>query len=134
MRAIWVVAIVLGMSGWAGAQEQTTNPDDLNRKYTDAVAQLKAAQDRRNELAAENEKLGARIAELEQKLKEAERREAEFNERTYQLRSLFAAWKTFLSQQPVLLQKWRLFMENGPLAAPWTLPEFVDSTNPLSIP
>lgn len=134
MRAMWVVAIVLGMTGMAGAQEQTTNPDDLNRKYADSLAQLKAAQDRRNELASENEKLAARITELEQKLKESERREAAFNERTWFLRSHYAAWQSFLRNQPVLLQRWKLFMESDPLAAPWTLPEFVDSTNPLSIP
>lgn len=134
MRVMWVVAIVLGLGTMAGAQEQTTNPDDLNRKYTDALAQLKAAQDRRNELSTENEKLTARIAELEQKLKESERRESTFSEKTWFYRAHYYAWQTFLKHQPVLLQKWRLFMESDPLSAPWGLPEYIESANPLSLP
>jgi hypothetical protein len=98
------------------------------------LAQLKSAQDRRNELASENEKLTARIAELEQQLKDAQRREAMFDEQTWFYRAHYNAWKRFLRQQPVLLQKWRLFMERDPLTAPWTLPEYLESANPLSVP
>jgi len=69
---VWAVAVVATIATLASsptrsfAQDQpNNNPEELNRKYQDALAQLKSAQDRKNELAAENEKLNARIADLE---------------------------------------------------------------------
>jgi peptidoglycan hydrolase CwlO-like protein len=127
MRWSWALALMLAMSGSAAAQNATDNPEELNRKYQDALAQLKAAQDRKNELATENEKLAARIAELERQNEEMKREVATFAEQTWRLRMHYAAWESFLRRrQPQLLEKWKLFLERDPLTAPTTLPEIGD--------
>jgi len=112
--------------GLAMAQDQTNNPEELNRKYQDALAQLKSAQDRKNELAAENEKLHARIADLEKQLDESKRTAATWSEQTFRLRSHYAAWHAFLRRYPVMLERWKLFIEADPLAVPSELPEMLD--------
>jgi hypothetical protein len=122
------VVIVLLTSG-AGAQDQTT-PEDLNRKYQDALAQLKGAQDRKNELATENDQLKARIAELEKQAEEHHRAAAEYAQQTFFLRSHYAAWQTFIERYPQLGVRWRVFLQ-GDLLAPDELPEMLD-LSPLS--
>ena len=103
------------------AQDQA-NPEDLNNKYQDALAQLKAAQDRKNELATENEQLKARIAELERQADEHRRAAAEYANNTFFLRAHFAAWQTFIDRYPQLKSRWRVFLEGG-LLDPGDLPE-----------
>jgi peptidoglycan hydrolase CwlO-like protein len=135
MRLSWALAAMLAMAGWAAAQNATDNPEELNRKYQDALAQLKAAQDRKNELATENEKLTARIAEMEKQNEEMKRQVAMHAEQTWKLRMHYAAWESFLkSRQPQLLEKWRVFLEREPLSAPSTLPEFADPKAASSAP
>lgn len=130
---IWVAGITLMAASLASAQDQTTNtPEELNRKYQESLTQLKAAQDRKNELATENEKLTARIAELEKKLEDAKREASTFAEQTFHWRSQVAAWETFLNRYPLLSKKWKLFMEKSPLAAPTSLPDMGDLTAPLT--
>ncbi|HVT89912.1 MAG TPA: hypothetical protein VHD56_13745 [Tepidisphaeraceae bacterium] len=131
MRATWVAAIVFALIGWAGAQEQTTNPEEMNRKYQDALAQLKSAQDRKNELAGENEKLTARLAELQKQLDESRRQAATFAEQTFQLRSHKAAWDLFMRRYPALMERWKLFIQSYPLDIPAQSPDLVDPQNPL---
>jgi chromosome segregation ATPase len=124
MRLSWALAALLAMSGWAAAQNATDNPEELNRKYQDALAQLKAAQDRKNELATENEKLTGRIGELEKQNEELKRAAATFAEQTWKLRMHYAAWESFLrTRSPQLLEKWRVFLERDPLSAPAGFPE-----------
>jgi len=106
------------------AQPQS-NPDDLSKKYEDALTQLKAAQDRKNELATENEQLKARIAELEKQADEHRRAAAEFAQNTFFLRSHYAAWQTFIDRYPQLKTRWRVFLEGG-LLGPDELPEGFD--------
>ena len=112
------------ISPGAFAQDQA-NPEDLNNKYQDALAQLKAAQDRKNELATENEQLKARIAELEREAHEHRRAAAEYANGTFFLRSHFAAWQTFIDRYPQLKTRWRVFLEGG-LLDPGDLPEGVE--------
>jgi hypothetical protein len=106
------------------AQNQP-NPDDLSKKYEDALAQLKAAQDRKNELATENEQLKARIAELEKQADEHRRAAAEYAQNTFFLRSHYAAWQTFIDRYPQLKTRWRVFLEGGLLGQD-ELPEGFD--------
>src|SRR5262245_46748882 len=119
MRLRCAVALMLAMSGWAAAQNAADNPEELNRKYQDALVQLKAAQDRKNELATENEKLTARIADLEKQNEELRRAAATFAEQTWKLRMHSAAWESFLKTRSLqLLEKWRVFPERDPPSAP----------------
>lgn len=125
MRLSWVVVTVLAMAAsWSVAQDQSNSPEEVNRKYQDALSQLKAAQDRKNELATENEKLNARLAEMQKKLDQANREAASYAQRTFQLRCESAAWQTFLRRYPTLLERWKLFIEADPLSQPSELPEF----------
>lgn len=133
MRWMWVVAMVMATAGLARAQEQL-NPEELNRKYQDALTQLKAAQDRKNELATENERLTARIAELEKQIDQAKRESATFAERTFNLRVHYYAWQTFLKFHPVMQERWRIFLENSPLAFPQMPSELLDPANPMPTP
>jgi len=131
-------AAVLACATVVSAQE-TPSPDELQKMYDDALVQLKAAQDRKNELGIENEQLKGKIAELEQKLTEAqttnESLQAEVNsaaDRTYFLRSYYAAWQRFLERYPQLKTQWDVFLERGPLTAPHDLPDFTEPERPLS--
>jgi hypothetical protein len=114
-------------ANWSAAQDPSNNPDELNRKYQDALAQLKAAQDRKNELAIENEKMSARISELEKQLEESKRLSATFALQTFKLRSHYAAWEAFVKRYPTMSERWKLFLEADPLATPSQLPEMFES-------
>jgi len=105
------------------AQDTAANPDELNRKYQDALNQLKAAQDRKNELANENEKLKARIAELEKQAEDSKRTAATYADQTYFLRSHYAAWQGFIKRYPQLAERWKAFLESDLLAVPWRVPD-----------
>lgn len=58
-----VLAGILMLSGFTDAAD-TPSPDQLKKMYDDALVQLKSAQDRKNELAKENEDLKAKAEEL----------------------------------------------------------------------
>lgn len=118
---IAVVAAVLGMGSPVGAQDPN-NPDELKKQLDSALEQLKAAQDRKNELAAENEKLQARVAELEKQVGEKNAEAAGFAERTWLLRAHYAAWQRFMERYPVLKARWEAFMSAGPVEQPIELP------------
>lgn len=132
----------LGLAGGAvstaGAQEQP-QPDELQKMYDDALAQLKAAQARKNELGVENEQLRAKIADLEARLTELSTRadalQAKVDQvadRTFEARSQNAAWRTFLDRYPALKSQWQLFLQSELLSVPGQLPPFVDPDWPLS--
>ena len=133
MRALaWAVTAVALTAGFAFAQD-ANNPEQVKKLYQDALAQLKAAQDRKNELATQNEQLAAKVAELQKQLDaargemlELKRQDAESAEKTFYLRSHHAAWQTFVERYPELKARWKLFMEKDVLAAGNELPELVD--------
>ena len=59
--AMWSAALVLGLAAAAIAQD-VRQPEDWKKMYEDASAQLRAAQDRKSELASDNAKLTAQVA------------------------------------------------------------------------
>src|SRR6476620_6673920 len=103
MRAlVWVAAALVLSAGFALAQD-ASSPEQLKKLYDDALAQLKAAQDRKNELAQQNEQLTAKVEELQKQLDQVKgevldlkRRDAESAEKSFFLRSHFAAWHDFV--------------------------------------
>ena len=133
MRALaWAVTAIALTAGFAFAQD-ANNPEQVKKLYQDALAQLKAAQDRKNELATQNEQLAAKVAELQKQLDaargemlELKRQDAENAEKTFYLRSHHAAWQTFVERYPELKARWKQFMEKDVLAAGNDLPELVD--------
>lgn len=92
------------------AQDQN-NPEVLRKELADAMAQLKAAQDRKNELANEYEKLKAQLAAMQVQLDAANRSLAENAERNYAMRAQLAAWRAFVDRDPRLRARWELFLE-----------------------
>lgn len=123
----WVVATLVLSAGLAFAQDQP-KPEQMKKMYEDALAQLKAAQDRKNELAMQNEQLTAKVAEQAKELEqlraervELTRRDAEAAERTFFLRSHYAAWQGFVKRDAELKVRWEAFLGEDVLAVPTTV-------------
>ena len=140
--AVTVLAPLLALS--AGATfvfaQDASNPEQLKKLYEDALTQLKAAQDRKNELATQNEQLAAKVAELQKQLDQARneildlrRQDAENAEKSFYLRSHHAAWQTFIERYPELKSRWKKFLEKDLLASGNELPKLVDPEWPLTV-
>jgi hypothetical protein len=118
MRWICVLVAAGMIASWVPrtlAQEGLSS-EQLRRMYDDAVVQLKTAQDRRNELARENDKLRSRITQLETVEKELEKEMAAANARadkTFSARSERAAFQEFLAANPTIRIQWQTFMARG---------------------
>ncbi|MGH7214127.1 MAG: hypothetical protein ACREIT_05130 [Tepidisphaeraceae bacterium] len=130
-----LAAGAVGPTRLALAQEEP-NPEQLKKMYEDALAQLKAAQDRKNEMSKENEVLAAKLAELtkqietmQPRLDALEKQAAAYAEQTFNLRSHYAAWQEFMKRYPSLLARWRVFLENDLLTVPNDVPESVVDPN-----
>jgi alanyl-tRNA synthetase len=128
--AVFVGLAALGIASAAPAQDEN-NPQVLRTQNAELQSQLKAAQDRKNELGQENEKLQAQIVQQEKELESLRHDKAEFSERTFFLRTHYAAWQVFLRRYPEMMARWKYFMES-PVTAPNPLPEIMDSDWPLS--
>jgi len=137
MRALmWVAAAlvpVLILSAGLVLAQDAASPEQLKKLYGDALAQLKAAQDRKNELAQQNEQLTAKVAELQKQLDqsrgealELKRKDAESAEKTYFLRSHYAAWQGFVDRYPGLKARWKHFLETDLLNGQTDLPQWTD--------
>jgi hypothetical protein len=116
--------VVVLPASTARAQDQPS-ADEMDKKYQDALAQLKAAQDRKNELATENEQLKARLAELEKQLNDRNREAAEYARQTFFLRSHYASWQAFLERHPQLANRWKVFLETD-LLSPIAMSDLLD--------
>jgi predicted nuclease with TOPRIM domain len=139
-RAVAAAALAAGLLGstYVLAQD-ANNPEQLKKLYNDALTQLKAAQDRKNELATQNEQLTAKVGELQKQLDQArsemlelKRQDADNAEKSFYLRSHHAAWQTFVERYPELKMRWKQFLEKDVLAANNELPELLDPTWPLT--
>ena len=135
MRWICVfVAAVIALEVPCVLAQEGLSSDQLRRMYDDAVVQLKTAQDRRNELARENEKLRSRLIQLDAIQKELEKVQREANltaDKTFQARSEHAAFREFLAANPFIRLQWQAFLGNDlpgvascddPLGVDWPLP------------
>jgi hypothetical protein len=137
---MWVAAAMLGTIG-SHAHAQAQNPEQMKRMYDDAVAQLKAAQDRKNELAAENERLQQQLAAAQKdlaaanaRLDELKRSDADHAEKTFFLRSHYLAWQLFVKEQPELNAKWKAFIKSDYYAAPLAATAIRDPYFPFGLP
>ena len=135
MRAlVWVaMALTLVLSARLALAQDAATPEQLKKLYGDALGQLKAAQDRKNELAQQNEQLTAKVAELQKQLDqsrgealELKRKDAESAEKTYFLRSHYAAWQGFVDRYPELKARWKHFLETDLLSGQTDLPQWTE--------
>ena len=133
MKWVLTIIIALGCSGVSFAQENS-NPEEVKKSLSDALNQLKAAQDRKNELATENEGLKSRVAELEKQLTDQKQKTAELEDKTWFWRSHYFAWMKFIQRYPTLLAQWKVFIDNNPLVLPSVLPVWDESaTAPVTV-
>jgi len=115
MRMVWlmvVAAVVLGPAAASFGQDGASL-DQVKKNLQDALTQLKAAQDRKSELANENAKLASHVADLEKQIDGYKRASADEAERTFFLRSRYAAWEEFMKQYPDLLERWKSWLKDG---------------------
>lgn len=139
MRAcLWGIVVLLATST-IGSAADTPSPDQLKKMYEDSLVQLKSAQDRKNELAKENDNLKAKVEELSKQLAAAQtqsqdlkREVAENGDKTFYLRSYHAAWQNFLREHPEVMIRWQMFIEGDIRGNPQPMPALIDPTWPLS--
>ena len=136
-----IFAASLSVSPARAVAQENPNPEQLKKAYDDALVQLKAAQERKNQLAAENEKLTATVAGLQKELAAAnsrmedmKRADAEHAEKSFFLRSHYMAWQNFVKTYPEVLTRWKTFLGNEFVTAPAEVPaEIVDPQWPMSV-
>ena len=140
MRArTWAALALLMLSTTLAFAQDAPKPEQLKKMYDDALAQLKAAQDRKTELAQQNEQLNAKITEMTKELDrlksemvELQRRDAETAERTFFLRSQYAAWNRFLEGQPEMKARWETYLDNSLVNPHAGIPQIIDPQWPLA--
>lgn len=126
----WVIGLgLLLMASLPAAAQDEPNVEQLKGMYKDALVQLKAAQERRNDLANENQKLAAQIQELQRRLDEADRQLADHARQTFFLRSQAAAWEKFIDAYPRLKVRWQVFLSAPLLERPYDPRELVVEEN-----
>jgi len=128
---LWLVAALLLCSS-IGFADEAIKPEQLKKMYDDALAQLKAAQDRKAELARENEILGAKLQEAQKQLAASQeqvqslkRDLAESSDRSYVMLSYQNAWKNFLRHHPDWLLQWKLFLSRSVFSFPTEFPDYL---------
>jgi hypothetical protein len=140
MRCILWLAMTLWIGTGIAFGQEDPRPEQLRTLYEDALVQLRLNQDRKNELASENEELQKQISRLENELEQVNRRLLDAHreldgqaEKTFFLRSHYAAWHVFMQRHPGLLARWRMFLEADPMAVPNEPVDFYDPHWPLSV-
>src|ERR1700722_10166915 len=133
-----VMAMVLLISAGISRGDEPVKPEQLKKADDDALVQLKAAQDRKAELAKENETLAAKVEELKKQLAESgtqvdslKREIADNDERTFYLRSYHAAWQSFIRRYPEVMARWKIYLGNSVLTVPDSLPDVLNPEWPL---
>jgi len=152
----WLVAIAVCISALAGnAQaDDQLKPDDLRQKYDETLVQLKAAQDRKAELAQENQKLTqenqklaqenqkltAKITDMEKQANQSNQLQLQidslqkelqsFTDTAYFWRLRYLAWTAFLDGFPTVKTQWGLYLDDSLPAG--TAPEWHDANWPFS--
>src|SRR5439155_3651678 len=72
MRALCWAVVFLLVSAPVGLGQDVSRPEELKKMYDEALVQLKSAQDRKSQLAKENERLSAQVEELKKDLAAAQ--------------------------------------------------------------
>jgi hypothetical protein len=137
MRRIFVGVTVLMLAGIVRGQD--VKPDDLKKLLVETRAELKTAQDRKAELAMENEKLSSQVSDLAKankaqaaQLDDLKRKAAAFADRTLFLSNQYAAWTQFINLNPTVKMQWSIFEDTIAAGASGQSPLFMDTNWPLS--
>ena len=137
----WCAAILAAalIAGGARAQE-APKYDELKTMYQASLKSLKEQQDSKAKLAAEKEELAKQVADLQKQLDavgkerdELARQATTYAEKTYTLRSSYAAWQEFLKRYPSLHAKWKIFLEAELLKSGNDAPALVEPDWPFHL-
>ncbi len=102
----------VGVCASLAVAQNSPSAEQLQKQLDETNAQLRAAQDRKNELALENQKLQKRLTDTEQQT-QAVREELDTLEyRAYFLREHYAAWQEFLEVNPPVKAMWSAFFNS----------------------
>lgn len=128
------LAGVVGLLSTAGvsAAQEAQNYEQLRKQHDDALRELRAAQERKNQLSAENEDLRKQLAAGKAELEELRRTDADSAERGYYLRAHYMAWKAYANRRPEVLSAWRAYLQNDVLLAPADPTDVIDPDWPIS--
>jgi septal ring factor EnvC (AmiA/AmiB activator) len=139
MVALIAASLCTAMSSRRALAEDPPKPDQLKQMYDDTLTQLKSAQERKTQLAAENEQLKAKLVELQKQLDAAQAQSAELEkqnatlaERSFFFRAHYAAWQEFLRFYPRLQARWQVFFGGESVTPHNGGPVFVDPEWPWS--
>jgi hypothetical protein len=127
--ASWAMVLACGLATTVAAQA-VRQPSDWEKMYKDVSAQLRAAQDRKSELAADNAKLTSRVAQLQGQLDQQSRR---FEQSVF-LEAFYTGWESFTIQNPRVLDQWEAFWGQGLPLPPSDSALLFDPHWPLSVP
>jgi hypothetical protein len=130
MRWILICGLMASLTGVASAQDEI-KPDELKKLYNDTLVQLKAAQDRKAELAARVEQQEKELQTDNNQIADLQRQLADSAERTYFLRIYYNAWTQFIAAEPDIHKQWDFFLSTA-LPAPTPQSPFYDPDWPLS--
>lgn len=128
----WVAALLMLLTPVAALAEGEISQEQLQRMYDNVVAQLRAAQERRNELATEKEKLLAKVSELQKRLAESRGDAASLAASTFQLRAEYGAFQDFLRHNPAISLRWQWHMKKDILSAAETIVDQLGADWPFS--
>lgn len=140
MRRSWCAAVVLAVlvPGGALLAQDEPKPEELRKLYHDTLGQLKDAQDRKAELAGQNQKLTAHVAELEKQLQaqgkqlqELRQEKESFLERTFFLRAYYAACEQLFASDTAIHARWDAFLAQQPSGSSDGLSQLIDPEWPL---
>jgi peptidoglycan hydrolase CwlO-like protein len=134
------VAAVMGFGTSIALGQAPAKYEDLKNAYDSAVGSLKAAQEAKNQLAQKNEELTKQVTELQKQLEaankdrdELQRQANTYAERTFNLRSQYAAWQEFLKKYPALAARWKVFLDGELLRGGEQMPALMDPAWPFRI-
>ena len=138
----WAASVLVLTAGlaWPAAPARGQDAEQWKKMYEGAIEQLKAAQERKNQLAAENEKLVQHLDALKKELAAAKIRVDELShadavhaEKTYFLRAHYMAWQAFVGGDAELKARWRRYLEDGYLAIPRNVSALIDREWPVGL-
>jgi len=130
MRWLFCLAVVLVSTGVGRAQE--AKPEDLSKMYQETLEQLKDAQNRKTQLAAENADLQKKLAAANAELAQLRQDAAHYDQNTYLLRTQFSAWTRFMELNRPIKMAWDMYLHGADSLGPrfWFEPD--DPDWPLS--
>jgi septal ring factor EnvC (AmiA/AmiB activator) len=132
----WAICslIMLSITGVVRAQEVKPDPTGLLKE---TEQKLKDAQDRKAQLADENARLAAQIADLQKtnkaqaaQIDDLKTQVAGFTDKTLFLSTHYAAWKQFITANPAIKVQWEIFQRVTSAFATQP-PFFIDPEWPL---